>query len=167
MATVSTKKISKSTIDSQFANDFGGLKIKSRAKNHCYFYNNNTKQILTCQFNPESMPYSRSVNFADISSPGMAYPLTQFTGGNAREVSLELFWYDPSGNAITSARNFFNALLPPESNDSNFKKPPSFTFAYGYFSRTYVLKDFTVNDERLSSSGTPIQSRFSFTMRQI
>ena len=103
--------------------------VGSRAKTKCYFINNSTKETINVQFNPESMPYSRSVNFADINSPGMAYPLTQFTGGNAREVPLKLFYYDTTGNEIEKARNFFEALLPPEKNTEDFTRPPSFTFA--------------------------------------
>lgn len=141
--------------------------IGSRAKTKCYFINNDTKEKLVVQFNPESLPYSRSVNFTDISSPGMAYPLTQFAGGNAREVSLKLFYYDPSSSKITKARKFFEALLPPEVNTSNFQKPPSFTFAYGYFVKKYVLAEFEVDDQRMNEDGQPTMTYFTFTMRQI
>lgn len=141
--------------------------IESRAKTRCYFINEVTKEKLVTQFNPEGMPYSRSANFTDITSPGMAYPLTQFTGGNAREVQLNLFYYDPTSAEINKARNFLEALLPPEKNDNGFTKPPSFTFAYGYFVRKYVLVELEVDDQQMNSDGQPTMTYFKLKMKQI
>lgn len=141
--------------------------IKSKAKTKCYFINDATGAKHEVQFNPEGMPYSRSANFTDINSPGMAYPLTQFTGGNTREVSLKLFYYDPNGSKITSARKFFNALMPPEKNTNTFTKPPSFTFAYGYFVKKYVLVELEVDDAMLNSDGIPTMTYFTLKMKQI
>lgn len=141
--------------------------IGSRAKTKCYFINNDTGKHLECQFNPESMPYSRSANFTEISSPGMAYPLVQFTGGNVRDVPLKLFYYDPSGKIIKAARKFFNDLLPPEKNTKKFRKPPSFTFAYGYFVKKYVLTELEVDDTMLNSDGVPTMTTFTLNMKQI
>lgn len=138
------------------------------AKNQkCYFINNDTKKKHVVQYNPESMTYSRSANFTEITSPGMAYPLIQFTGGNTREVSVKLVYQDPTGKKIKKARNFFKALLPPEKNKDTFTRPPSFTFAYGYFVKKYVLTDFEVSDDVMSTSGRPTMTTFSLTMKQI
>ena len=141
--------------------------IGSRAKTKCYFINNDTGKHLECQFNPESMPYSRSANFTEISSPGMAYPLVQFTGGNVRDVPLKRFYYDPSGKIIKAARKFFDDLLPPEKNKKSFKKPPTFTLAYGYFVKVYVLTNLQVNDEIMNGDGNPEMTRFTLTVRQV
>lgn len=141
--------------------------IGSKAKTKCYFINESTGARHEVQFNPESMPYSRSANFTDISSPGMAYPLTQFTGGNAREVQLKLMYYDPSGAKTTSARNFFKGLLPPEKNLNGFTKPPIFTFAYGYFIRKYVLMDLEIDDTMMNRNGVPTMTYFTLKMKQI
>ena len=140
----------------------------SKAKTRCYIISNDTNKRMTFQFNPTSVPYSRSANYATIDSPGMSYPLTQYVGGNVREFSFEVFYYDrPYSGKINKARKFLEGLLPPEKNKKNFKKPPTFTFAYGYFVRTLVLEQLDVNDEWLNEDGQPLMTRFTLTVRQV
>lgn len=140
----------------------------STAKTKCYIVNDDTNENLTFQFNPTSIPYSRSANYSTIDSPGMSYPLTQYTGGAVREFSFEVFYYDnPYSGKINKARNFLEALLPPEWNDLNFSRPPSFTLAYGYFVKRLVLLKLDINDEWLNEDGQPIMTRFTLTVRQV
>ena len=68
---------------------------------------------------------------------------------------------------INKARKFLEGLLPPEKNTSSFTKPPTFTFAYGYFVRTLVLLHLDVNDEWLDENGQPLMTRFTLTVRQV
>ena len=140
----------------------------SKAKTRCYIIRNDNNKRMTFQFNPTSVPYSRSANYATIDSPGMSYPLTQYVGGNVREFSFEVLYYDrPYSGKINKARKFLEGLLPPEKNKKNFKKPPTFTFAYGYFVRTLVLEQLDVNDEWLNEDGQPLMTRFTLTVRQV
>lgn len=147
-----------------------GTKFNSggKAKTKFYIIDNSTNSRLTAQYNPTNIPYSRGARFSTIESPGMSYPLTQYTGGEVREFDIELFYYDkPFTGKINTARKFLEGLLPPEKNTSSFKKPPTFTMAYGYFVRTCVLKNLTINDEWIDSSGRPIQTRFTLSVRQV
>lgn len=140
----------------------------SRAKTRCYIIRNDNNKKLTFQFNPSSVPYSRGANYSTIDSPGMSYPLTQYVGGQVREFSFEVFYYDkPYSGKINKARKFLEGLLPPEKNKKNFTKPPTFTFAYGYFVRTLVLTNLDVNDEWLNEDGQPLMTRFTLTVRQV
>lgn len=140
---------------------------ESIAKTRCYIIDeNNNKHIF--QFNPTEMPYSRGAKYTSIESPGMSYPLTQYVGGQAREFSFEVFYYDnPYSGKINAARRFLEHLLPPETNSSSYSKPPTFTLAYGYFVRNYVLLDLEVRDEWLNNNGQPIMTRFTLTVRQV
>ena len=140
----------------------------SKAKTRCYIIRNDTNKKLTFQFNPTSIPYGRGANYSTIESPGMSYPLTQYVGGQVREFSFEVFYYDkPYSGKINKARKFLEGLLPPEKNKSSFTKPPTFTFAYGYFVRTLVLLNLDVNDEWLNEDGQPLMTRFTLTVRQV
>lgn len=140
----------------------------SKARTRCYVINNSTNKKMNFQFNPESMPYSRGANYTSIESPGMSYPLTQYVGGSAREFSFEVFYYDrPYSGKINKARKFLEALLPPEKNKKSFKKPPTFTLAYGYFVKVYVLTNLQVNDEWMNDDGNPEMTRFTLTVRQV
>lgn len=140
----------------------------SNAKTKCYIINNDTGSKLVFQFNPTVIPYSREANYTTIESPGMSYPLTQYTGGAVREFSFDVFYYDkPYSGKIKTARQFLEELLPPEYNSNEFSKPPSFTFAYGYFVRKYVLKSLTVKDDWLDENGNPIMTTFTLSVRQV
>ena len=140
----------------------------SRAKTRCYIIRNSDDKKLTFQFNPETVPYGRGANYSTIESPGMSYPLTQYCGGQVREFSFEVFYYDrPYSGKIDTARKFLESLLPPEKNKKDFTKPPSFTFAYGYFVKTLVLLNLDVLDEWLDQNGQPLMTRFTLTVRQV
>lgn len=140
----------------------------SIAKTRCHIIRNDTNNRLTFQFNPTSIPYGRGANYSTIDSPGMSYPLTQYVGGQVREFSFEVFYYDkPYSGKINKARKFLEGLLPPETNTSSFTKPPTFTFAYGYFVRTLVLLNLDVHDEWLNEDGQPLMTRFTLTVRQV
>ena len=98
----------------------------------------------------------------------MSYHITQYVGGYAREFSFEVFYYDrPYSGKINKARKFLEALLPPEKNKKSFKKPPTFTLAYGYFVKVYVLTNLQVNDEIMNGDGNPEMTRFTLTVRQV
>ena len=140
----------------------------SKAKTRCYIIRNDNNNKMTFQFNPTSIPYSRGANYSTIKSPGMSYPLTQYVGGQVREFSFEVFYYDkPYSGKINTARKFLEGLLPPEKNIKSFTKPPTFTFAYGYFVRTLVLTNLSVEDEWLDENGQPLMTRFTLTVRQV
>ena len=140
----------------------------SRAKTRCYIIRNDNNKKMTFQFNPTSMPYSRGAKFSTIESPGMSYPLTQYVGGDVREFSFEVFYYDnPSSGKIKKARKFLEGLLPPEKNKKGFTKPPTFSLAYGYFVKTYVLTNLGVSDEWMDSDGNPLITRFTLSVRQV
>lgn len=139
----------------------------SKASTRCYIINNKTNERLVFQFNPTNIPYSRSAKYTTIESPGMSYPLTQYTGGDVREFNIDLFYYDrPYSGKIKKAREFLEALMPPETNTATFV-PPTFTFAYGYFVKTLVLVQLQVNDDWLDSNGNPIMTKFTLTVRQV
>lgn len=140
----------------------------SKAKTRCYIIRNDNNKKWIFQFNPTSIPYSRGAKFSSIESPGMSYPLTQYVGGEAREFSFEAFYYDnPYSGRIDRARKFLEGLLPPEKNTSSFTKPPTFTLAYGYFVKTYVLTNLSVSDDWMDENGNPIMTRFTLSVRQV
>lgn len=140
----------------------------SKAKTRCHIIRNDNNRRLNFQFNPTTIPYSRGANYTSIESPGMSYPLTQYTGGKAREFSFSVYYYDkPFSGKINTARKFLEGLLPPEKNKRSFKKPPTFTLAYGYFVKTLVLTQLEVEDTWMDSNGRPIETKFTLTVRQV
>lgn len=144
------------------------MSIESRAKTRCHIIRDTDNKRLTFQFNPSSVPYGRGANYSTIDSPGMSYPLTQYVGGQVREFSFEVFYFDkPYTGKINTARKFLESLLPPERNNANFTKPPTFTFAFGYFVKTLVLLRLDVEDIEMNADGQPVMTKFTLSVRQV
>ena len=141
-------------------------KVGARIKG--YIKNLDTGRIMKFQYNPETFEYSRGATYAELVAPGMSYPDTQYVHGNSRSFPIELFLYDkPSTGVIEKQKEFIEALLPPESNISNYTKPPMALFAYGNFIKKCVVEDFVVKIEEYDSWGTPTMARFTLTLRQV
>lgn len=140
----------------------------SKTKYHGYIKNLDTQEIRKFQFNPEKFEYARSVTYTDSVSPGMAYPETQFSHGNAREFDIELFMYDPYCTGLIKEYMYFlGAFLTPETNAPGYSKPPELLFYYGYFIRRCVLTNLNIVHEWLDGQGTPLMSRYQLTLRQV
>lgn len=140
----------------------------SRAATRCHLIRNSDNAKLTLQFNPTGLQYDRSATYNSIDSPGMAYPLTQFVGGNVREFQIEVFYYDkPHTGKITKARKFFLSLLPPQKNKKSFVKPPTFDFVYGYFHNKCVLTNLGIDVQWLDEKGREIMTTFTLSVRQV
>ncbi len=140
----------------------------SKAKYHGYIKNLDTQEIRKFQFNPENFSYSRGVTYTDSISPGMSYPETQFSHGNAREFEVELFMYDPYCIGIIKEYiNFLGAFLTIERNLPDYRRPPELLFYYGYFIRRCVMTNLDISHEWLDEQGTPLMTRFKLTLRQV
>lgn len=130
--------------------------------------NNSTGEKMPFQYNPTTLEYSRGATYAEISSPGMAYPDTQFVRGNSRSFSVPLFFYDnPNTGVIIKYKNFLEDFLPPETTKSDYTQPPIMTFCYGYFIRKCVLEDLAVSIELIDGNGEPIQATLTLQLRQV
>jgi hypothetical protein len=63
--------------------------------------------------------------------------------------------------------NFLGALLTPETNNRQYKKPPDFTFCYGYFIRRCVLENLEIKIEQYSWRLRPVRTHFILQVRQV
>ena len=135
----------------------------------CVLYNNVTKKAYKCQFNPSDLPRTRSVNYATISSPGMAYPLIQFVNGEVEDMDINLFFYDKRNTSrIKAFDKFIDELLPPPHNVKEFTKPPTFKFYYGRLKvYNYVLAKKTINSELRNAIGFVYCLDITLTVRRI
>lgn len=134
----------------------------------CTLYNMDTKVAIKCQYNPEDLPRTRSVNYATITSPGMAYPLIQFVNGETEDVDIQLFFYDKKNTSrIDTFENFIESLLPPKHNSSSFQKPPVFKFYYGKTVENYVLVKKEISSELLDEKGNVYSRNYTLTARRV
>lgn len=133
-----------------------------------FLKNNDTGVVTDFQYTPETLQYTRAMNYADIKAPCVPYPLTQFTGGSVREFSTELFFYDkPYTGLINKKMIEIGKYLTPEYNVKGYKRPPSMLFVMGYFKRICVLKDLDIKIEEFDEQGNPTIARFKLSLRQV
>ena len=153
-------------------NNYGNLysfKSGSRNVRECVFYNNRSKKAYRCQFNPSDLPRGRSVNYATITSPGMAYPLVQFVSGEIEDMDIKLFFHDRKNpSKVSDFYSFIDGLLPPLHNSKNFTQPPTFKFYYGKMKvHNYVLVKQSINSELRDEKGNVYSLDITLTVRRL
>ena len=142
--------------------------IVSKAKSRCMLYNCETKKSIFTQFNPTDIPTSQNVNYTSITSPGLPYPITFFTNGEAMTFSIELFYYDdPYTGRIKKIDKFLKGLMPPIRNKKSFKRPPAFKLLYGDMVMKLVLTGKSITEDRRDSNGRPILRRYTLNVRRV
>lgn len=133
-----------------------------------FLKNNDTGVVTDFQYAPETLSYSRKIGYEDIKAPCIAYPLSQFTGGNIREFNVELFFYDkPYTGLINQKMIEIGRYLTPEYNIKGYKRPPSMLFVMGYFKRICVLSGLDIKIEEMDEQGNPTIARFTMSLRQV
>lgn len=154
----------KNMMNGCFAHEYSsGASIKGALAN---LETGETKQF---QYNPRGSEFTRTVNFATVTSPGMPYPLSYYVNGGLRTFSVELFMYDrPTTGAIVQYRKFIETMLPPENNkDSSYKKPPEVLYSYGGECVKCVIEEFKYKVEDYAEDGTPYLAKLSLKMRLV
>ncbi len=139
-----------------------GAKVKG------YLKNLDTGEILKFQYNPETFEHSRGATYSDIVSPGMSYPDAQYVHGNAVTFSIELFIFDkPYTGVYAHFLKFLQDFLPPEMNNSTFKKPPEALICYGNFIKRCIILEIAEKIEEYDEQGNEVNARITLSLRQV
>lgn len=93
-------------------------------------------------YNPTSFRDTINVEYSEIKSPGISYPIPQYAGGSLRTIEFTLYFntkgVNIDSNAIRGWINFLNNYLPKA--DSQYSKPKILEFAFGWFVKNTYLK---------------------------
>jgi hypothetical protein len=129
--------------------------------------NMSTGELKYFFFNPEEFSFGRSVNFAEISAPGMSYPLTQYVSGSAREFPVDFYFHNkPCTGVIEAYKNYIESFVPPEDN-SMFFKPPIMLFCMGTFVKKCVVNSYEVKITEFDTNMKPTVAHISIQLRQV
>jgi len=130
-------------------------------------------QTLTCLFNPNEYEISKANAWTVKPVVGSSLPSPQFSGGHARELTLNLlFDADPASGDVTSATDALFAMMEVNSSlasgRTNQARPPSITFAWGTFtSFKAVCTRLNVQFTMFKPDGTPIRATAALTLIQV
>lgn len=130
-------------------------------------------QTLTCLFNPNEYAISKANAWTVKPVVGSSLPSPQFSGGHARELTLNLlFDADPASGDVTSSTDALFSMMEVNSSlasgRTNQARPPSITFAWGTFtSFKAVCSRLDVQFTMFKPDGTPIRATAALTLIQV
>lgn len=143
-------------------------KYSSGAKTKGYIKNKNTGVIKSFLFNPSELSFERGATYAEITSPGLSYPVTQYVRGNAIAFSVPLYIYDkPYSGKVKEWEDFLNTFVPPTVNSSGYTKPDELLFVMGNFIRSCVIESLGTQYTSFNSDLLPNEATFTLNLRQV
>ncbi len=136
--------------------------------------------IVPCMFNPEKLSVTKSNQFATVNIPGLSTPIFQFVRGNARSVSLDLFFdtYEEkidvriftdritgwdSGSMFSGIPNVLKGLMDI---DSDLHAPPICFFVWGAFVFQCIIEQVTKKFTMFLPIGIPVRATLSVTLKE-
>jgi hypothetical protein len=127
---------------------------------------------LVCWFNPSDYSISKSNAWTIKPIVGSSLPTPQFSGGHARELTLNLLFHaDPDGDVSTVTDALFAMMEVDASLQGgrrNQARPPTLTFTWGTFtSFKAVCSRLDVQFTLFRPDGTPIRASAAMSLIQV
>lgn len=136
--------------------------------------------IVPCLFNPEQLTVEKSNQFAAVNIPGLSSPIFQFVRGNARSVTMDLFFdtYEEkidvriftdritgwdAGSMFSSLPGAVKGLMDI---DSDLHAPPVCLFIWGTFIFQCIIERVTKKFTLFLPLGIPVRATLSVTLKE-
>lgn len=131
-------------------------------------------------FNPKELSVEKSNQFAEVNIPGLSSPIIQFVRGNARSVTMDLFFdtYEKG----TDVRIFTDRItgwdagsmfskLPEEKKglmdiDSDLHAPPVCIFIWGAFAFQCIIEKASKKFTMFLPEGIPVRATLNVTLKE-
>jgi hypothetical protein len=115
-------------------------------------------------FNPTEYQLSHSNQFAEVAVPGLGGPLLQFGRGNARTLTMQLFF--DTYESRTDVRDHTKKVINLLNIDSELHAPPICKFTWGSFIFVCVLEQANQRFTLFLSSGVPVRATIDVTFKE-
>lgn len=133
-----------------------------------------------CLFNPKEFSVEKSNQYAEVNIPGLPSPVFQFVRGNARSVTLDLFFdtYEKAEDVrfytdrITGwDAGSMHSNLPDGPKglmdiDSDLHAPPVCLFIWGKFIFQCIIERVTKRFTMFLPEGIPVRATLNVTLRE-
>lgn len=140
----------------------------------------NPALVVPCLFNPKEFSVEKSNQFAEVNIPGLSAPVLQFVRGNARSVSMDLFFdtYEEGTDVrlftdrITGwdAGSMFSNLPGAAKGlmdiDSELHAPPVCLFIWGAFLFQCIIERVSKRFTMFLPEGIPVRATLSVTLKE-
>lgn len=121
---------------------------------------------LECAFNPNAYTVDNSVNYGERGAAGSGSAVAQFVDGNARTLSMELF-FDTSEEAADVRETYTQHLDTLLSVDERLQAPPACRFVWGGgLDFTALLERARKRFTKFRPDGTPVRARVDVVFRE-
>lgn len=133
-----------------------------------------------CLFNPKELSIEKSNQFAEVNIPGLSSPIFQFVRGNARSVTMDLFFdtYEKG----TDVRMYTDKItgwdagsmyskIPKEKKglmdiDSELHAPPVCLFIWGQFVFQCIIERVSKKFTMFLPKGIPVRATLNVTLKE-
>lgn len=140
----------------------------------------NPLMIVPCLFNPKELSVEKSNQFAEVNLPGLSSPVFQFVRGNARSVTMDLFFdtYElgtdvrlftdritgwDAGSMLSNLPNVAKGLMDI---DSDLHAPPICIFIWGTFIFQCIIERITKKFTMFLPEGIPVRATLNVTLKE-
>jgi nucleoid-associated protein YgaU len=125
---------------------------------------NNPIKAVPVLFNPEQYDLSKSIKYGSKDIAGLTTPVTQFASGDARTLSMELF-FDTSEQRIdvNAAMEVLEELVEI---DGEQHAPPKCRFVWGTLVFKAVVESMDRTYTKFLPTGQPVRVRVNITFRE-
>jgi len=140
----------------------------------------NPALVVPCLFNPKELSVEKSNQFAEVAIPGLSSPIYQFVRGNARSVTMDLFFdtYEEgtdvriftdritgwdAGSMLSSLPGAAKGLMDI---DSELHAPPVCLFIWGAFLFQCIIEQISKRFTMFMPEGIPVRATLSVTLKE-
>ncbi len=134
------------------------------------------QELITCQFNPTELTFSKNAQFAEIGIPGLDAPVQQFIRGGTETFSVELFFDTTDsgmGTNAVSVTPIVNQFYQLVKQDPGTHAPPQCLFMWGVpeqqlvFEMEYQGEEGTERQIGLAAEDSSAPYWFTFVVESI
>jgi LysM repeat protein len=115
-------------------------------------------------FNPTQYSLDKGNQIAEIGIPGLASPILQYVRGNARTLTMELFF--DTYEQQTDVREHTDEIYGLLGIESATHVPPVCTFTWGQFNFRCVLERVGGRFTLFLADGTPVRATLNVTFKE-
>ncbi len=123
-------------------------------------------------FNPKEFSVEKSNQFAEVNVPGLSSPIIQFVRGNARTVSMELFFdtYE-KGEDVREYTDKITGWEAGEKKglmdiDSELHAPPVCIFIWGKFRFQCIIESVSKKFTMFHPQGFPVRATLTVSLKE-
>ncbi|CAG0963705.1 MAG: LysM peptidoglycan-binding domain-containing protein [Candidatus Methanoperedens sp.] len=135
------------------------------------------ENIVPFLFNPKELNVEKSNQFADVNIPGLSSPILQFVRGNARSLTMDLFFdtyeqgmdvrlYTDRITGCDSGSMFSQVPKGLMDIDSDLHAPPVCLFIWGTFLFQCIIERATKKFTMFLPEGMPVRATLNITLKE-